>query len=234
MQDNLDNLIKSVYKKWKSVHAPRPGTHPQEEDIACFIEGKLSPQESDKIKEHLISCAACTENIVIQSRLKPDENLQVPDKLIEFARNAASQDGEFLILEIFLKLKQKALELINTTGDVLVGQELMPAPLLRSRKIKDFKDEITILKDFQDLRLEIKIENKQGENITLAVTVREKQTSKAIKDLRVTLIKGDLELESYFSDSGKAAFEHMLPGTYTVAIWAAKGKIAQVMVDVRA
>jgi hypothetical protein len=143
------------------------------------------------------------------------------------------QEDKSLVLEIVLKLKEKTLELLRTTGDVLVGQELVPAPV-RSRQIKDFKDEVTILKDFKDVRVEIKIENKLARAFTLVAMVKDKHTSRVIKDLRVTLIKDELELESYLSDSGKAVFEHVLLGKYTVQIATVENQIYQILLDIRA
>ena len=43
-------------------------------------------------------------------------------------------------------------------------------------EIKDFKDEIIILKDFKDVRVEAKIENKGGRAFSLTVAAKEKKT----------------------------------------------------------
>ena len=123
---------------------------------------------------------------------------------------------------------------MNTTGDILVGQEFVPAPVLRSRKAKDFKDEVTILKDFKDIRVEVKIENKVGEAFDLTVLVKEKESQKVIKDLRVTLLRGDLELESYLNDPGKVIFENVLLGKYTIEISTLESKLASVLLEIKA
>jgi hypothetical protein len=115
----------------------------------------------------------------------------------------------------------------------LVGQELVPAPVLRSRNIRDFKDEVTILKDFKDVRVEAKIENKLGSSFSLTVIVKEKPDLQVIKDLRITLFKGDMELESYHVDSGKVTFEHVACGSYTVAISSLTTTLASVLLDIK-
>ncbi len=122
---------------------------------------------------------------------------------------------------------------MHTSGDILVGQELMPAPILRSHKIKDFKDEVIILKDFRDIRVEAKIENKGTKAFNLTIRVKDKQTQKIIKDLRVTLIKDDLELESYVADTGVVTFEHVLLGKYTVKIANLENNLASILLDIR-
>ena len=233
MPNQLEKLIKVAYKKWKSEHLKADSAHPDDEAWACFLEGRLSKEENERIKTHLISCDSCAEVFAAQLRLKPISVKGVPKELIEHAKNLTVSQDSLSIIEIFLKLKETALEILSTTGDVLVGQEFVPAPVLRSRKIKGFKDEITILKDFKDIRVEIKIENKLGEAFDLIVFIKDKQTQHIIKDLRVTLLKDDLELESYLSTSDKVIFEHMLVGKYIVEISNIENKIASILLDIK-
>jgi hypothetical protein len=136
-------------------------------------------------------------------------------------------------LEIILLLKDKAMEIINITGDVLVGQELMPAPLLRSRSIKEFKDEITILKDFGEISVEAKIENKTHGAFNVVVAAKAKDTQRLMKDIRVSLLKDDVELESYLASSGSVIFEHVLVGKYKVEISGINEKLASILLDIR-
>ncbi len=233
MLDNLEKLIRAVYKIWKTNQPAAKEPHPDEETIACFLENKLSAQESDHIKAHLISCDTCAEVIAVQLKLKAIETKEIPEAVLIRVKNLVVTEDKASILEIFLRLKEKALELLHTSGDVLVGQELVPAPILRSRQIKDFRDEVTILKDFQNIRVEVKIENKLGRSFSLTVVVKEKATQRVMKDLRVTLIKDDLEFESYLSDSGKVTFEHVLLGKYTVEISTVENKLASILLDIK-
>ncbi|MDD4979641.1 MAG: hypothetical protein PHC54_00015 [Candidatus Omnitrophica bacterium] len=233
MADRLERLIKAVYKRWRSGHVRVHDTHPDEEAWACFLEGRLGQQESRDLEEHLLSCDICAEAFAIQLRLGPEQGKNVPKELLERMKNLVIGQGKAPILEICIAFKEKALEIIHTTGDILVGQEFVPAPVLRSRQIKDFKDEVTILKDFKNIRVELKLERKVGEVFDLSVFVKDKQTHRVIKDLRVTLFKEDLELESYLSDSEKVIFEHVLAGKYTIEISNPESKIASVLLDIK-
>jgi hypothetical protein len=229
----MDKLIKVVYRKWKSGQLKPQKVHPDEEALVCFLEGRLSDKENEQIKAHIISCDDCSRALAVQLRMGEIETKDVPEELLKSIKDLAAISIAIPILEIILRLKEKLMEILNTTGDVLVGQELVPAPVLRSRQIKDFKDEVTILKDFQDVRVEAKIENKQGKAFSLSITVKEKASQKMMKDLRVTLIKDDVELESYLADSGKVTFEHVLLGKYTVEIANIENKIASVILDIK-
>jgi hypothetical protein len=229
----MDKLIKVVYRKWKSGQLKPQKLHPDEEALACFLEGRLSDKENEQIKAHIISCDDCSRALAVQLRMGEIEIKDVPEELLKSIKDLAAISIAIPILEIILRIKEKVMEILSTTGDVLVGQELVPAPVLRSRQIKDFKDEVTILKDFQDIRVETKIENKQGQAFSLSVTVKEKDSQKIMKDLRVTLIKDDVELESYLTDSGKVTFEHVLLGKYTVEVANIENKIASILLDIK-
>ena len=233
MHDRLEKLIKLAYKGWKSDQSNKDKEHPDEEALTCFIEGKLTAEENDLIKEHLILCDNCAQAVALNLAVAGAETKEVPEELLNRLKNLLASQCETCALDIILRLKENMLEMINTTGDVLVGLELMPAPVLRSRSIKDFKDEVTILKDFKDIRVEVKVENKGGQEFNLNILVRQKQTQKTIKDLRVTLIKDDLELESYLTDSGSVIFEHVLIGKYAVEISTIDNKLASILLDIK-
>jgi len=233
MPDRLEKLIKLVYKAWKADSSNKDKEHPDEEALTCFIEGRLTGEENDIIKEHLIICENCARAVALNLSAAGTQTKDVPEELLNRLKNLLASQREPCLLEIALRLKEKILEMINTTGDVLVGLELVPAPVLRSRSIKDFKDEVTILKDFNDIRVEVKVENKGGQEFNLNILVRQKQTQKTIKDLRVTLIKDDLELESYLTDSGTVVFEHVSFGKYAVEISAIDKKVASILLDIK-
>lgn len=230
MSEKFEKLIKLLYKIWKTGQAEPQAPHPDEETIVCFLENKLSAPESQGIKTHLISCDRCAEIVAVQLKMKTIETREIPEALLAAAKNLVPAEDKTSILEIYLKVKEKFLELLNTTGDVLDGQELVPA---RDRQPKDFKDEVTILKDFQNFRVEARIENKLGRAFSLTVVVKEKATQKIMKDLRVTLIRDDLELESYLAEAGKVTFEHVLLGRYTVEISTPENKIASILLEIK-
>jgi hypothetical protein len=234
MSKELDKLIRIVFEKWKAKLPPAQGAHPDEQDFASFVENRLLLKEAARIKSHVLACARCAEVLSAALKLKQLQEIEPPSNLLESSLELVKKEAASRILEIFLRVKEKLLEIINTTGDVLVGQELIPAAVLRSRKIRDFKDEITILKDFGNIRIEAKIENKTGGNFSLQVVIKEKPTQVLIKDLRVSLIKGDVELESYLADSGKVVFEHVLLGKYTVEISSPTDKVAEILIDIKA
>lgn len=237
MENKLERLIKALYREYKAKLDMPEQAHPDEEDLACFLEGRLSVQEGESIKQHLMGCKTCAQIFVLASRLEIPQESAVPQELLMKIRNQAREENTGPetggVLEILVGIKNNFIELLKTNGDVLVGQELMPAPLLRSRQIKDFKDEVTILKDFDNLRVEIKIEKKDAASFYLILAVKEKKTLRIIKDLRVTLLKEGTELESYVADTGKVVFEHVLLGSYTIEISDTTSKLASIVLEAK-
>ncbi|PIQ88183.1 MAG: hypothetical protein COV73_00200 [Candidatus Omnitrophica bacterium CG11_big_fil_rev_8_21_14_0_20_43_6] len=218
MNNYFEQIAKVIYREWKAANRFTGRNHPNEETLACFLEDKLSLPDKKLIHKHLLSCDSCAEYLSTQLKIQTHLSLDVPAALLEKIKKSVGQDTRENLLEIFIHLKEKALEIVQTTGDVLLGQELVPAPVLRSRKINEFKEEVSILKDLQQVRVMAKIQNKTTKSFNLTITVRDKQVLKADKNLRVALIKDGVELESYVNESGSSFFEDILPGNYLVEI----------------
>lgn len=233
MPEKFEKLVKTVYRKSKKDSSVKNGPHPGEEDLVCFSEGRLTKEETESIKLHLICCEVCAENFLTQARIEKCEELSLPAELVSKVKALLPEEKNPQVLVILISMREKLIELLNTNGDVLVGQELMPAPILRTRKIKNFKDEITILKDFANIRVEIKIEYKHSAAFSLTLLVKDKNTSSSIKDLRIALLKEGMELESYVTDSGKAVFDNVQLGKYTIEITSIDNRFASVSLEVK-
>ncbi len=218
MAERFERLVKIIYREWKQANLFTGNEHPDEESLASFIEDTLPQAQKKLIQEHVLKCELCSECLSMPLKIQPHLSLDVPAGLLEKIKKLVQEGVRENLLEIFIKLKDKALEIIQTTGDVLLGQELVPAPVLRSRKISEFKEEVSILKDLQQIRIIAKIQNKTAKSFNLAIAVKDKAALKSDKNLRVTLMKEGLELESYVNESGSCLFENILPGDYLVEV----------------
>lgn len=233
MEDRLEALIKMVYRMRKKQAKPK-GEHLDEEGLVCFLEDRLGETEKESVKEHLVTCEACAEALALSLEAETSEAREVPKDLLVGTKKILDLKERPLALEVVLKMKDDVFEIIKATGDILLGQELVPAPVLRSRNIRDFKNELTILKDFKDIGLELRVENKSGRYFNLLVKCRGKQGSGSFKGLRLTLIRDALELESYLSESGAVTFEHILLGKYVLELTCPEGRLASVFLEVKA
>lgn len=234
MKHKLEDLIRIAYHSWKDGLGKIDNVHISEEELACLIEGRLSAEEAQNIEQHLLCCDTCMRLFALSIELQKIEPKEVPQALLERVKKLTqdSINGEGL-LEIVLRLKGRMFELLSSTGDILVGDEFLPVPVLRSRSIRDFRDRVIILKDLKDIRIEIKVESKRDEEFNLHVLVKEKYSQKPLKDVRISLSRDDQELESYVVDAGSIIFEHLLAGRYNVAISRPDADIVSVTVEIK-
>lgn len=234
MRHTIEQFIRKIFRQYKAGEPYPLDTHPAEEEMACFLEDRLSPAESEEVKKHIIHCSSCGEYLGAYLQMKEEQGGQPPAAVIRYAKGLVSGSEAPGMLDVLIRIKQHALELLRTTGDVIVGQEVVSPSLLRSRSLKDFKDEVVILKDFGDIRLELKIEHRGPRAFDLGIRITEKQTLRAIRDVRVTLVREALELESRIVDSGTVTFEHVVFGRYTVEVARPEKKLASVSLDIKA
>lgn len=232
-ETKTEKLIRLIYKRWKAGYSQAEDTHPGIEDMACFLEDRLSPEESKGIKAHLVKCLTCSDVLSAQLKAEADQEIKAPDKLLNWAKNIYELKAPSSLLEIALKLKENILELIKTSGSILIPQGDFPGPVLREPTPQEFQDEIRIFKDFNDIRVEVTIENKQGRAFNVTILAKNKNTQETIKDLRISLLKNDRELESYVTDSGKVVFEQALIGKYSVELTSPGQKLASIILDIR-
>ncbi len=213
----IEEVIKMVYKIFREKQNKDNLPHPDEEMLVNFCEGRLSKEDYKAIQEHLLRCEHCAEAVSLYN-LKVEAKRSVPEFLIKKAKDLVKEKTLQVILEIILSIKEKALEIINTTGDVILGNEVIPLPVLRSRQIRALNEEMTVVKEFQDIRINVNIEKKDKDKVKICIFLSDKDTARPLSDLRVSLLKDDIELESYMVDSGKATFDKVAFGKYELQI----------------
>jgi hypothetical protein len=232
MSERIERVIAMAFDDWKKGQ-PDAVSHPCEEEIACFLDGKLSKKDADRLKEHLVSCDACVRLLAADLYSYPAEEVDIPEGILERARAMVSSGPAMPVLEIMLRVRDFGFEIVNTTGDVLFGQEFIPAAVLRSRQISDFKDEVVVVKDFPGARVEVRIQPCPGAGFNVVLFAKDKKTHKPLQHLRVTLCRDDIELESRVADLGKTVFEHVEAGLYSIGISGLKQAVARIVIDVR-
>ncbi len=231
MTKKLDKLLEVFYKKTGSCLG-KAQSHPDEEMLACYSDNKLSEKDSLEVSSHLTSCAFCAEAFLAQLRTAGWRKYNISFGLLARLKAISGSAGDS-VFEIVLKNTGKIFDLLYTNGQVLLGQEIIPIGDLRSRNIQDFRDTVSIVKDIDNIRVEIKIDSSSAGYFDITVSVKNKKTSKLLKDYRVTLIKSDTQLESYIIERGAVTFEHISLGKYSVEISSQESKLANVTLDIK-
>lgn len=233
MSVDREQIYKFIYRAWKKKMVSGGVAHPDEEQLACFIEHKLSEEQSRALKTHLLSCSICASCVSTAIRTKEMGQLALPQGLLEKSRQLLGLNDQASFLELILSFSQGIWQIIRGNADILLGQEFIPVSVLRSRKVNDFKERLTILKDFEQLRVEIRLRGKERKRFGLEMAIKDKKTQKPLENLRAALIKDDLELESYPCDSGRVTFDDILAGKYRIEIRSFEGKLTCISLEIK-
>jgi len=219
-----------VYRQWRS-RQDASAVHPDEEKFVSFIDGLLSPAEEQKMKAHILSCPSCARLAHCHLVTQPPA-LEPSSELLDKTRRLLAQRLGISTMELVVSVKDAFMRIISASGDVLVGQEFVPAAVFRARQGQAFRDEVTVLKDFADIRVELKAERK-GALFAITVTVKDKNTQQSLPGMSIGLLRDGRELESYSPESGKAVFEQVTAGRYSIEIASPREKRATVFVEIR-
>lgn len=228
--DTPELLIREVYRQWRS-RQDAPAVHPGEEEFVSFIDGLLPPAEEQKMKAHILSCPACARLAHCHLVTQPPA-VEPPPALLERTRYLLAQRLGLFTMDLVVSVKDAFMQIISASGDVLVGQEFVPAAVFRARQGQSFRDEVTVLKDFADIRVELKAE-KKGALCAITVTVKDKNTQQPLPGMSIGFLRDGRELEAYSPESGKAVFEQVTAGRYSIEIASPREKRATLFVEIR-
>ncbi len=222
-----------IYGLYRKKHNNTNLPCPDEEILVCFSEGRLSKRESKYVQEHLAACRRCAEIVSLLCQ-KIEEQRQVPEFLIEKAKSLVKDKPFSNIFEIILALKEKALQILSTSGDVIVDNEIIPLPvLLRSRQISEFTEEINLIKELENIKIAINIQKRDKDKIRIKLELADKVSRQPLSGLRLALLKEGQEIESYEVTSGKAVFDKLSFGRYEIQILRREEKLGAISVEIK-
>jgi hypothetical protein len=231
-------VLKRAVSSWQEGLGARAASHPPEELVAAFAEGRLQGKDMTEVMAHLCVCDLCLAGYAAAQGAIHEPLVQVPEALRQrldaLARDPSAAGFVPKAFHIAILLKEKAFELLSATGDVLVGQEYVPGALVRGKHQGDFPDTLVVVKDMERVRMSIKCEVRGGKDLALTVEVTEKETARPCAHARISLWREGVELESLASDRGAVSFEHVGAARYNVRAEAPAGTLAgEVSLEIR-
>lgn len=229
----LEKTIRRVYGHWKEQNTVQGPEHPDEDIFAAFIEHRLSEEKEREVKEHILLCERCSEIAAVSVSAAQPPLQNPPPGYLAKVRSLEAFKRVSGLLELVVRIREKALDMVYSSGDLLVGQELLPASVFRTRISSDFVREITALKDFSRVRVRVHLERQETNAVKSAVTVTSKQSHKCVRDIRITLLRDAVEMESYVTNTGSVVFENMLIGAYVVEVASPDEKLAVVLLEIQ-
>ena len=232
--ERLEQVVNVAYKNWKRKFSKEKSTAcPDLEALACFKEGLLPKREEEGVRQHLLFCDKCSENVLLDAKIQALDK-DVPLEFVQAAKDLCPKAKGQDVLEVILALKGKFLELIQTTADFLEAQDrsLEPA-LLRGEAQRKTAEEVQLVKYFGRIKVNLRIQKEGPDKVRINLALSDKKTGRSKDDLRVSLKKDSQEFESYIVKQGEAAFTQVSPGRYEIEICEAHKAIGRIMLELR-
>jgi hypothetical protein len=204
---------------------------PNEETLASYLAGGLTPSLGEEMETHLAQCTACLDDLsAAYSSMLGDEKETVPEALIAKAMalvpQAAQEEGFF---DMVVRLARGSLELVSTTG------QLVEVPGLAGVRGKPESQGTAILqveKEMGRFKVAVEVEPVEDELCHLAVTVKAGGALPA-DGIRLSLLAGEREQASYLARQGTAIFDRVSPGDYRLAITEANAPLGSIRLTIK-
>jgi len=204
---------------------------PDEETLASYLAGGLTPTICEETETHLAQCTACLDDLsTAYSSMLGEEKETVPQALIAKAMalvpQTAQEEGFF---DMVIRLARGSLELVSTTG------QLVEVPGLAGVRGKPETPSTAILqveKEMGRFKVAVEVEPVEDEMCQLAVTVSAGGGLPA-DGIRLNLLAGGREQASYLARQGTAIFDRVSPGDYRLAISEANAPLGSIRLTIK-
>ena len=239
---NIEEIIKQAYKTMKEQRKDSPvGGCLSEQEMAGFIDNTLNKSEKQRFLTHIVSCKKCAQSLkehyAIMQAMHKKGLLEVPGALVQKAKDLVAEEIKESVLDVVLEFKEKVIQIVNTTGDILRGpleSKLAPAYAFRTHKKEEGVKEIRVSKDIGILIVDVEVERQKPELANIVVRLTDKVSKKRATGVRVSLIKGDRELESSLTEQGKVKFEEIKLNTYKINLIKDDKQIGVINISIKA
>jgi len=195
---------------------------PDEEQLADYLEGRLSEKERSYMEKHLAGCEICLEGLAVITRLAQGRDQfeldYVSNEVTETAVRLVTSQTVMAQDSLMEKFKGSVRNIGSAMSDVLCpkqGQRWQPAPVRGSETI--ISDDCVCLKvSFEEIKTEIEIE--KTESGSAHIRVKPHKAGKYNRILRITLKQGKREVASYLLDGLYVLFEDIPFGHYSISL----------------
>jgi hypothetical protein len=206
--------------------------------FAAYLEGSLPEAERRSVEEHLAGCQACREELVTSlDRLSiVAESLHsTPTHLLARAMELGNAvgptsrqaDEEENLLEIVVRSVKDSLELVWTSGQLVLAPPALPVRRARNRA-----ETRTVEVEKKMGRFGVVVEMEQVEDGLCQIIVRVKEGPKHAEGIRVTLLSGSREQASFVTRRGEVLFDRIPLRAYQLAIYEAGSPVGKIRLNV--
>ena len=189
-----------------------------DEIIACLAEGLLKGDDLKIAESHIAKCPLCMDLFEAQKACVQERQQgafdYAPAALIKRAQELVPQEQYCGFLDIALSFKERILEVIKTTGEILPSFNTAFA----IRGDQDAHSVSVIREIFNDIQILVEVSRQADQTFRVVLKSIDQQTQVPVDDLRITLFHGEVELESYVALNGRVVFESLLENDYSIRI----------------
>ena len=219
--------------RYLMAQKPRKGRArcPDEETLASYLSGGLTPSAGEEMETHLAQCTACLEELsATYSSALGGEKDSVPEALIAKAMALVPQTThEEGFFDMVVRLARGSLELVSTTGQLVEVPGLMG---VRGKPETSGTAILQVEKEMGRFKVAVEVEPVEDELCQLAVTVRAGEALPA-DGIRLSLLAGGREQASYLARQGTAIFDRVSPGDYRLAISEANAALGSIRLTIK-
>jgi len=195
-------------------------------DYDRFLYEAMPESEAEAFKRHVWECEACQIRIAKRQeeieRADEQENWRLFQNTLR-VMDEADAGSKVNCLSVVLKVVERAIEVITTTGELLGG----PLPeSVRGLEGETIQEEYTrIVKEFKDLSLSVELKfRKLDETTELIISLFDMDKAMFMRDVNIHLAGPNIEEQKLTNDKGEVSFDIIAPGDYRATVDMGNGK----------
>jgi len=203
-------------------------------DYEHYLDGQMATERIQPFESHCENCLSCLEKLyLLDVELSPEQEKTENEQLFLKTKdllNQLDQKNDMTLLEIIIKVADKAIELISTTGLPLQG--LQPVTVRSTEGAEQTTTSpIRIMQEAKDspYSLQATIQSDSDSIITLSMSIFNHMNEEFAESIN-TILKTPTTKKSQLSDrNGEVTFQITESGTHELTLTTSKDVIGKIL-----
>ena len=207
------------------------------EDCELYLDGQMVEEMTHAFESHCANCLSCLEKLYQSDvELSPEQEKKENEYLLlktnKFLDHLDQKNNDN-ILELLIKVVDKAVKLISTTG--LVVKNPQPASVRSTGKIEQvIRPPIRIVQESRDspYSLQATITSKDGSIISLSVSVFNRDNEEFTEGVNATLKTPTIEKNQFSDLNGEVTFQITGTGVHELTLTTDKEFVGKILLTI--
>lgn len=206
------NLFKGLL--FNTKHLAEDDSCLSDETLALILEDSIPEQQFDSVFLHLAWCDICFN--VFKLSFKSMENDQT-SKAGNFVEKVKNLYDNFSGLNFLIKLLPDNIT-FNPLNSDFVTISALPYNMVRNEVLPGNTNSVTIEKIIPPYLIDIEIRKIEKDNCDIEIYVRNFESKKPVKKVRIDFSKKERRIYSFVTDKGVVVFNDIDVGKYMITI----------------